>query len=58
MAANQTQKVDLIDISAQSLQLIRDKLALGWVIVSIINLQPLFPKLLIQYVIPPDVVNP
>lgn len=56
MAANQTQKIDLIDINANSLQSIRDKLALGWVIVSITNLQPLFPKLLIQYVIPPDVV--
>lgn len=52
MAANNIQKVDLIDINANSLQLMRDKLALGWVIVSITNLQPLYARLLIQYVIP------
>jgi hypothetical protein len=52
MAANVIQKIDLVDINANSLQLIRDKLALGWVIVSITNLQPLYAKLLIQYVIP------
>jgi len=56
MAANNIQKIDLIDISANSLQLLRDKLALGWVIISITSLQPLFAKLLIQYVIPPDVI--
>lgn len=55
MTPNTVQKIDLVDISVNSLQLIRDKLALGWVIVSITNLQPLYAKLLIQYVIPPDV---
>lgn len=56
MSANIIQKLALVDISANTLQLINDKLTLGWVIVSITSLQPLFPKLLIQYVIPPEVI--
>ncbi len=52
MAVNNVQKIALIDVSANSMQLIQDKLLLGWVIVSITNLQPLVAKLLIVYVTP------
>ena len=52
MPINDKQKVDLLDINANSLQLIRDKLALGWVILFIVDLQPLFSKLLIVYATP------
>jgi len=52
MPINDKQKVDLIEINANSLQLIRDKLALGWVILLIVDLQPAFTKLLIVYAIP------
>lgn len=49
MAANTRQKIILLDITAATEQLIKDKLALGYVLHQIVSLQPLFPKLLIVY---------
>jgi hypothetical protein len=52
MAVNEVQKITILDVNANTLQLIQDKLLLGWVIISITSLQPLFAKLLIVYVTP------
>jgi len=52
MAANDKQKIILLDILAGTEQLIKDKLALGYVILSITNLQPSVNKLLIVYATP------
>jgi hypothetical protein len=49
MGANTRQKIILLDINAGTEQLIKDKLALGFVLHNIVSLQPLFPKLLIVY---------
>jgi len=46
---NVRQKIALLDISAQTEQLIKDYLQLGYVIHNIVNLQPAINKLLIVY---------
>ena len=51
MAANDIQKIIVLDIAAGTEQAIKDKLNEGYVIVSITNLQPL-NKILIVYVTP------
>jgi len=52
MAANIYQKIAVLDIAANTQQLIEQKLTQGYVIISITNLQPSINKLLIVYVIP------
>jgi len=49
MAANLRQKIILLDINAGTEQLIKDKLALGFVLHQIVSLTPTFAKLLIVY---------
>lgn len=53
------QKVIILDITAATLQTLRDYLALGYVIHNIVNLQPSQNKLLIVYYDPAlDPINP
>jgi len=55
MAVNDKQKIIIMDIAAGTQAAIEAKLALGYVIVSITNLQPLFNRLLIVYVTPESI---
>jgi hypothetical protein len=52
MAINDKQKIVLVDISANTQNLIEQKLEIGYVIIFIVNLQPSVNKLLIVYVTP------
>jgi len=52
MAVNDKQKIILLAIEAGTEQLIKDKLAEGFVIQFIVNLQPSVNKLLIVYATP------
>lgn len=49
MEPNERQKIITLDISAQTEQLIKDYLLLGYVLHQIVNLQPAVNKLLIVY---------
>ena len=49
---NDKQKIIVLDINANTQQLIEAKLADGFVILSVTNLQPAFAKLLIVYATP------
>lgn len=53
--ANDKQKIILVDIGAGSEQFIKDKLAEGFVIQFIVNLQPSVNKLLIVYATPEEI---
>ena len=55
MPINDKQKIALIDINANTQQLIEDKLHLGYVIISITSLLPTYTKLLIVYVTPNEI---
>ena len=52
MPVNDKQKVILVDIVPNTITLIEDKLALGYVIQFMLNLQPKYDKLLIVYSTP------
>jgi hypothetical protein len=52
MPINNKQKIILLDISGSTQTLIEEKLALGYVILFMVNLQPAFNKLLIVYATP------
>jgi hypothetical protein len=52
MPVNDKQKLILIDINANTQQLIQDKLNQGFVIEYIVSLLPTFTKLLIVYATP------
>lgn len=52
MAANTKQKIIVLDINVNTQTLIEEKLALGYVILFCVNLQPAFSKLLIIYATP------
>jgi len=52
--ANNKQHIILLTIDANTQATIEAKLALGYVILSITNLQPLFAKLLIVYATPDE----
>jgi hypothetical protein len=52
MAVNDKQKLALIDIDANTLTNLQDKLQQGYVIIFIISLLPTFTKLLILYTTP------
>jgi len=52
MAANDKQKIILLDIEAGTEAVINQKLQDGFVILSITNLQPKYDKLLIVYATP------
>jgi len=52
MAANDFQKIVVLDIDQNTQQVIEGKLADGYVIMHIVNLQPAFSKLLIVYTTP------
>lgn len=55
MAINDKQKIVLIDINANTQQLIEAKLALGFVIIQMVSLLPTYTKLLIVYATPPEI---
>jgi hypothetical protein len=55
MPVNDKQKVVLLDINADTLQLIRDKLLEGYVILNWLNLQPAQAKILILYATPAEI---
>lgn len=52
MPPNDKQKIATVDINAASEQWLRDRLAEGYVIQHIVNLQPSINKLLIVYATP------
>jgi hypothetical protein len=52
MPINDKQKIITLEINAQSEQVIKDRLADGYVIQSITNLQPSVNRLLIVYATP------
>lgn len=52
MPINDKQKIIVLDINANTQQLIEAKLQLGYVITFIVNLQPSVNKLLIIYATP------
>lgn len=54
MAANDRQHLIVLDISANTEQLIQDKLNDGFVIQFMVNLQPSFNKILIVYTLDED----
>lgn len=55
MAVNDKQKIALMTIDANTQATIEAKLALGYVILFIVSLQPLFAKLLIVYATPDEI---
>jgi len=55
MAANNLQKVVLLDINAATFATIQQKLLEGFVIQQIINLQPAQTKLLVVYSTPEEI---
>jgi len=55
MAVNDKQKIVTVAIAADTQQLIEAKLALGYVILFVVNLQPSVNKLLIIYATPPEI---
>jgi hypothetical protein len=55
MAANDKQKIILLNIDANTQATIEAKLAIGYVIQFIVNLQPLYAKLLIIYSTPVEI---
>lgn len=52
MAANDAQKIVILDIAASTEQTIKNKLNEGYVIQFIVNLQPSINKLLVVYSTP------
>ena len=55
MAANDKQKVAILDINAATLATIQAKLLEGYVIQEIVNLQPAQSKLLVVYSTPDEI---
>jgi hypothetical protein len=55
MAANDKQKIIVLDVTANTQTVIEEKLALGYVILFIVNLQPAFNKLMIVYANPEQI---
>jgi len=55
MPVNDKQKIVTVDISANTENLIQAKLALGYVILFVVNLQPSVNKLLIIYATPAEI---
>ena len=55
MPVNDKQKIIVLDIAANTQTLIEQKLALGYVILFMVNLQPAINKLLIVYATPPEI---
>ena len=58
MAANTKTKVDQISIDGNLKETIEAKLADGWVLQNIVNLQPAINKILVIYVKPPQIEPP
>jgi len=55
MPVNDKQKIVTLDINVNTQTLIEAKLALGYVIEFVVNLQPAVNKLLIVYATPPEI---
>jgi hypothetical protein len=55
MPVNDKQHIALLTIDANTQATIEGKLALGYVIQFIVDLQPLYAKLLIVYATPPEI---
>lgn len=55
MPANTKQKIALLTIDANTQATIESKLALGYVILHVVNLQPLYAKLLVVYATPEEI---
>jgi len=55
MPVNDKQKIIILDINANTKALIDEKLALGYVVLFMVNLQPALLKLLVVYATPDEI---